>query len=168
MSTLVDSSPAGSPNTRASPSVGRAIPSNSLIVVVLPAPLRPRKPQIDPAGTARSSPRSASTAPQCLRSPAVSMISVSATIASCSRCGPPGELGLEQPPDLVVAQAPRAQLLDRRRHQRLAGAVVGRLPGPRAGGDERPGAMPQLDHALVLELAVRLGHGVGIDHELLR
>src|SRR5215475_8346054 len=98
------------------------------------------------------------------------MTSGSATLASGPRRGgPAGELGLEQSPDLVVAQAARAQPLDGRRDQRLAGAqVVGRLLGARAGGDERAGAVTQLDHALVLELAIGLGHGVGIDHELLR
>ena len=35
-------------------------------------------------------------------------------------------------------------------------------------GDEGAGAMAQLDHALVLELAVGLGDGVRVDHELLR
>jgi hypothetical protein len=51
----------GRPKTRASPCVGRAMPSSTLIVVVLPAPFLPRKPKIDPSGTRRSSPRSAST-----------------------------------------------------------------------------------------------------------
>ena len=35
-------------------------------------------------------------------------------------------------------------------------------------GDERAGAVAQLDDAFVLELAVGLGHGVRVDHELLR
>ena len=38
----------------------------------------------------------------------------------------------------------------------------------RVGGDERAGAVAQLDDALVLELAVGLGDGVRVDHELLR
>ena len=37
-----------------------------------------------------------------------------------------------------------------------------------APADERAGAVAQLDHAFVLELAVGLGDRVGIDHELLR
>ena len=39
---------------------------------------------------------------------------------------------------------------------------------PRVRGDERAGAVPQLDDAFVLELAVGLGDGVRVDHELLR
>ena len=39
---------------------------------------------------------------------------------------------------------------------------------PRVAGDERAGAVAQLDDAFVLELAVGLGDGVRVDHELLR
>ena len=39
---------------------------------------------------------------------------------------------------------------------------------PGRSGDEGAGAVAQLDHAFVFELAVGLGDGVGIDHELLR
>jgi len=51
MATLDGSSSAASENTRARPAVGFAIPSSTLIVVVLPAPFRPRNPQIVPRGT---------------------------------------------------------------------------------------------------------------------
>ena len=52
---------------------------------------------------------------------------------------------------------------------RLPGAkLVGQLLRPRVAGDERAGAVAQLDDAFVLELAVGLGHGVRVDHELLR
>src|SRR5512135_105290 len=46
------------------PPVGLSRPSNSLIVVVLPAPLGPRKAKIDFCGTRRSSDLSAWTSPK--------------------------------------------------------------------------------------------------------
>src|SRR5215813_14373971 len=94
----------------------------------------------------------------------------SATVASCSgRTPQAGELGLEQAPDLLVGEAAPAQPIDRRGDNRLAGAVlVGFLLGTGVAGDERAGAVPELDDALVLELAVRLGHRVRVDHEVLR
>ena len=49
------------PNTRAPPLVGFVMPSRIFIAVVLPAPLRPRNPKIEPAGTCRFSPCRAST-----------------------------------------------------------------------------------------------------------
>jgi hypothetical protein len=51
----------------------------------------------------------------------------------------------------------------------LAGPqAIGELLLARRAGDERRRARAQLDHAVVLELAVCLGDRVGIDHELLR
>ena len=44
ISTLRSGASTGRPNTRASPPVGRLMPRRIFIVVVLPAPLRPRKP----------------------------------------------------------------------------------------------------------------------------
>ena len=83
--------------------------------------------------------------------------------------GQPRQLRLEQPPDLGFGDAARPQLVHRRGHDGLAGPQpVGELLLARRAGDERARAVPQLDHALVLELAVRLGDRVGIDHELLR
>src|SRR5579884_1539153 len=46
-------SPIGLPSTVAEPEVGKMSPSSILIVVVLPAPLRPRKPKISPSSTSR-------------------------------------------------------------------------------------------------------------------
>src|SRR5262245_18492206 len=107
------------PNTRAFPPLGRAIPSRILMVVVLPAPFRPRKPKIDPAGTRRSSPRRASVASYRFWRPVASMASVSAT--GCS-FGPRGsapwsgtdscEFGLEETTDFLICEAARAQLVD--------------------------------------------------------
>ena len=44
----------GSPSSSARPLVGKARPSSTLIVVVFPEPLGPRKPYTEPRGTARS------------------------------------------------------------------------------------------------------------------
>jgi hypothetical protein len=40
------------PKTNPDPLEGLTNPNNNLIVVLLPAPLEPRKPQIEPLGTA--------------------------------------------------------------------------------------------------------------------
>src|SRR6476469_7321483 len=131
MPTLASGAPQGSPNTCASPLVGRAIPSSTLMVVVLPAPFRPRNPKIDPLGTRRSSPRNASTrVPPSydLQSAAVSMIETSATMTSC--LAQAGQLCLEQAADFVVSNSTSAQLLDRACDDALAGAQgVGSFSG---------------------------------------
>src|ERR1700694_467878 len=69
-------SPAGRPNRRAWPLVGRTRPRRTLIVVVLPAPFGPRKPKTSPGWTERSSPWSATLRPYSLRRPTVSMAGV--------------------------------------------------------------------------------------------
>ena len=51
------------PKTLASPEVGWVRPSSILMVVVLPLPLRPRKPWIEPRSTARSIPSTAAIPP---------------------------------------------------------------------------------------------------------
>ena len=61
ISTLDSGASAARPNTRACPLVGRVTPSRTLTVVVLPAPFFPRSPQMEPAGTWRLKPRTAST-----------------------------------------------------------------------------------------------------------
>src|SRR5260221_8786324 len=81
--------------------------------------------------------------------------------------GMAGELGLEEPADFLVRQAARAQLVDRGGDGRQSGFHrVGLLLRAGAARDERAGAVAQLDDALVLELAVRLGDRVRIDDEL--
>ena len=55
--------PTSTPATDALPAVGRASPVRIRSVVVLPAPFGPSRPKTDPAGTSRSSPSSARTAP---------------------------------------------------------------------------------------------------------
>src|SRR3954463_397106 len=115
MLTLAEGSAASNPNTRASPPLGRVIPSSIFIVVVLPAPLRPRKPQMEPAATRRSRPRTASIAPYALHRLLVSM-TASATLTSLAE---PGEMGFEQPTDLFVGQTSFTQFLDRTGDGRL-------------------------------------------------
>src|ERR1700736_5379323 len=51
------------PATEALPEEGLASVHSMLIVVVLPAPLGPRKPNTSPAATSKSTPRTASTSP---------------------------------------------------------------------------------------------------------
>src|SRR6185503_19577114 len=132
---LFSGTSAATSKTRTRPLVGCAIPSKTLIVVVLPAPFRPRKPQIDPAGTAIVRPRNACTGPNTFRRSLVSITRGSATRLSFP--AEARELGLEQPPDLVVGDAARSQPFDRARDDRLRGAEpVGGLLRPGVGGDE--------------------------------
>src|SRR3984957_5448320 len=63
------SPPASWPATKARPDVALASVHKILIVVVLPAPLGPRKPKVSPLVTAKSMPRTASTSPYRLVSP---------------------------------------------------------------------------------------------------
>src|SRR6266576_6655706 len=57
------------PATRADPDVGRASVHSILIVVDLPAPFGPRKPNVSPGLTSKSIPRTASISPYRLVSP---------------------------------------------------------------------------------------------------
>ena len=64
---------ASMPNTCADPSVGRMKSSSMLIVVDLPAPFGPRKPNISPSSIVRSRSSTATTSPKRFVSPCVSM-----------------------------------------------------------------------------------------------
>ena len=64
------------PRTLPDPRVGRARPSSSLIAVVLPAPLGPRRPTSSPRPTVRLSPSSAVVRPKVLTIPSSSMTGV--------------------------------------------------------------------------------------------
>src|SRR5215212_11951836 len=70
------------PATRALPSVGRSRVHRILIVVDLPAPLGPRKPNSSPARTDRSMPRTASTSSYFLTRPLASTAGGRSTAAS--------------------------------------------------------------------------------------
>ena len=61
------------PSSEASPPSLRSRPSSMRIVVVLPAPLGPRKACTSPAATVRSRPSSAVALPKRLRSPRASI-----------------------------------------------------------------------------------------------
>src|SRR2546422_7978996 len=64
---------------RTSPVVGGKTPARMRIVVVLPAPLGPRKPTISPRSTRKEIPATASTAPKLLVRPLTSIIGVRLT-----------------------------------------------------------------------------------------
>src|SRR3954447_3445669 len=60
------------PGDKAAPEVGFASVQSMLIVVVLPAPLGPRKPNTSPGATSKLTPRTASSSPKDLRSSSTS------------------------------------------------------------------------------------------------
>src|SRR5713101_6912063 len=104
---------------------------------------------MEPAGTWRLKPRSASTPSYCFRRSVVSMTIGSATLISCP--AQPCQLRLEQPPDLLVGDVARAQFLHGARDDRLCRAkLVRHLFRPRVPGHERAGAMAELDDPFVL------------------
>src|SRR5262252_2347964 len=103
--------------------------------------------------------------PYTLRRSTASITYASATLPSRAR--QPRQLRLEEPANLVVGQTTLAKLLDCARNDRLAGTKrVGRLFPAGSSGHERSGAVAEFDHALVLELAIRLCDGVRVDDEL--
>src|SRR5579859_942379 len=121
-------SPAGRPNSRASPLVGRTRPRRILIVVVLPAPFGPRKPKTSPGWTVRSSPCKAILRPYSLRRPTVSTAAVSSV-------GP--------------RQAVR-DLLEVARFQRARHAVQVTVGVPQ-GGAAHPGVVVQQEPLVAVE-----------------
>src|SRR6202035_214146 len=70
------SSQGSPPSSRAVPPLARIRPSRTRIVVVLPAPLGPRKPCTSPGATVRSSPSRARVRPNDLLRPATSITAV--------------------------------------------------------------------------------------------
>ena len=78
---------ARAPSTRPLPAVGRASPSRSLIVVVLPAPLGPSSPTISPRPTTRSSPARAVVVPYVLTIPSSSITAVDTLAVTSLRQG---------------------------------------------------------------------------------
>src|SRR6185437_10267786 len=76
----------GSPNSSTRPAVGPIRPISILIVVVLPEPFGPRKPNTAPCGTESSSPSTASCPPRYrLDSPWVSIVGLSGLTSSSLR-----------------------------------------------------------------------------------
>src|SRR5579859_4211688 len=147
-------SPAGRPNSRASPLVGRTRPRRILIVVVLPAPFGPRKAKTSPGWTVRSSPWSAILRPYSLRRPTVSMAGVSGSPQAVGDALEVG--GLERPGAAVQVPigVPDGRAADARvvvEQQALVAVEDRRLPVDLVDGDgNRQGLVPVLD---LLELA---------------
>jgi hypothetical protein len=75
----------GRPSTVAVPEVGRARPRTIRKVVVLPAPLGPRKPVTRPGWTSKLRPSTARRVPKALVSPRALITDVSIPLASCAR-----------------------------------------------------------------------------------
>src|SRR3954452_10408198 len=111
---------------------------------------------MEPFGTPRVRPSSAHAAPNDLRR---SRISTTGSVTPPSRVVDPGELALDEPPDLLVGESVVAEALDRVGHQPLGGAHGGRSrpAGAAPIGDEGAGALTQLDDAFVFELPVSFG-----------
>ena len=139
-----------------------ACPTARLRKVLLPAPLGPTSPTTRPAGTSRVQSESAHLRPYFLPRPAG--LQHGAHAVSSAHRG--AKRGQEQRLDaLLVEPGPRAfashcSRLSPERSVRGEG-VVGRASGSRRC---RPPAAPR--PALVLELAVGLEHGVGVDRQL--
>src|SRR5271166_4865906 len=81
------------------PALARVRPSSVRIIVVLPAPFGPRKPNALPRGTRRSTPSSAMRAPKRLVRPRVSIASPSSVgwggVGSSAASGKQGLLGID-------------------------------------------------------------------------
>ena len=79
------------PRTRTDPAVERTRPNRHRIVVVLPAPFGPRKPNTPPAGTSRSRPATATAVPDLerysLRRPRIEIGYPSPSVTSHIRSG---------------------------------------------------------------------------------
>ena len=108
------------PATRTSPPSGRSRPATARSSVVLPQPLGPRRATSDPAGTARSTPRSTRAAPNDLTSPATT--TGSALAGRPSRMRNVWCLKGEHSVDLIAPHPPRG----------AAGRYSGRTYNPAA------------------------------------
>src|SRR5215813_5794750 len=113
------------PATVALPDVGRSSVVSMRSVVVLPAPLGPRKPTISPSATARSTPRTASTVRLRLRnvrvSPFASMIVMTCPVSS--RC-------------LITVRFARARRAPPARSRPGRPCVIGEALAGRQGGQD--------------------------------
>src|SRR5262245_54139902 len=93
------------------------------------------------------------------------------TNASTTMTSSPGQtrqLCFEKTTDLFVCHTPFSQALDGSGDDRPAGAqLLGQLLRAGVLRNEGAGTVPQLDDSFVLELAVRLRHGIRVNHERL-
>src|SRR5947199_265062 len=93
------------------------------------------------------------------------MIMRSATTSSFGAC----ERRFEEPADLLVADAAIAEAANGAGDERLRFAkCLAPFPRPSVLRHERARAVPQIDDAFSLELAVGLRDGIGIHDQLLR
>src|SRR5438128_907854 len=120
------------------------MPSSILIVVLLPAPLRPRKPVMRFAPTRRSSSRTASTSPYRFVSAVVSITQDSTICSPLPRRRAIEQFRFEQSLNLVLRESIVLQPLDDCADALLcvAGTIRSRLGGT-STRDKRPGAMTQ-------------------------
>src|SRR6059058_4592459 len=122
------------PATVAPPPVGRASVHSMLIVVDLPAPFGPRKPNVSPAAISKSMPRTASMSPKRLDSPETET-ALTPTVCKCGRRALSGSVH-------VAAPTVAARVLPPGRGHRARAGRHRAVPGlePRALG-----ARPRVD-----------------------
>src|SRR5690348_3859282 len=161
-----EESPGVRPKTRASPLSGRNNPIRVFIVVVFPAPLRPRKPKILPAGTLRLSPASAACPLNDFRRPCVSITNSSMFFSRLHACPHLSYLVFEKPAYLVLGKAKVREFFNRGLDDVLrlpchSGTSAYRL------ADVGSGAVPEFDDPFVLEFAICAHNRVRVHHEIL-
>src|SRR5579883_349144 len=157
-------SPTGSPNTRAVPLSGLRKFIKVLMVVVLPAPFRPKKPKMLPAGTLKSSPSSARCPLNDFRRSFISMtqsLMFSFFLPGAHR----SEFVLQYPAHLLFSETESGQPFDRRLGNRLSFPHDFLTPHHRLA-DERSRSMPQFNDTFVFQLAVSPDHRVRIHHQV--
>src|SRR5208283_1504588 len=158
-------SPAGMPKTRASPPSGFKNPISSLIVVVFPAPFRPRKPKMLPAGTSRLRPVSAGCPLKDFWSPRAW---ITQSLIFPSRCLPRAMLRqfvFKQPSYLVFRQPKIGEPVKRGLDNGLGPF---RNPGSATYrfAHKSPGPMLQLDDSFMLKFAVGTHDRVRVHHQV--
>src|SRR5208283_2253157 len=158
-------SPAGMPKTRASPQSGFRNPISSLIVVVFPAPFRPGKPNILPAGTSRLRPVSAGCPLKDFWSPRAW---ITQSLIFSSRCLPREMLRqfvFKQSSYLVFRQPQIGEPVKRGLDNGLSPSCNPCSAANRFA-HKYPGAMLQLDDSFMLKFAVGAHDRVRVHHEV--
>src|SRR4051812_32638308 len=133
------------PATRARPPVGRASVQSMWIVVVLPAPLGPRKPNTSPRATSKLTPRTASTSPKDFTSCSTSIAAdMAGTLGRSSTVAvvplPPGA-----PRDARVVEQQAGLVVDQDATEVVGGRGVVEAPLRRAAVDPRVALLEALD-----------------------